>query len=85
MRYRLAIKPAATKELERLDDPLLRRIDAAILKLAENPRPHGHKKLTGVPLYRIRIGAYRVVYEIDDAKELVTVVTIGHRRDVYRT
>lgn len=84
MRYQLAIKPTAAKELERLDDPLLRLIDAAILKLAENPRPQGHKKLTGMPLYRIRIGVYRVVYEVDDAKGLVTVVTIGHRREVYR-
>ena len=49
MSYRLAIKPSARQELERLDDVSLRRVDAAMLKLAENPRPHGVKKLTGVP------------------------------------
>jgi mRNA interferase RelE/StbE len=82
--YRLTIKPSASKELERLHDEPLRRIDAAILKLAENPRPQGSKKLTGTPLYRIRIGSYRVVYEVDDVGKHVTVVTIGHRREVYR-
>ncbi|TKB82095.1 MAG: type II toxin-antitoxin system RelE/ParE family toxin [Nitrospira sp.] len=84
MRYRLAIKPSASRELERLDDQVLRRVDEAILKLAENPRPHGAKKLSGVPLYRIRVGTFRIVYEVNDAQHLVTVVTIGHRREVYR-
>ncbi len=84
MTYRLVIKPSAGKELERLDDQVLRRVDAAILKLKENPQPQGSKKLTGVPLYRIRVGTYRVVYEIDDVRKQVTVVTIGHRREVYR-
>ena len=84
MSYRLAIKPSAQRELERLDNTLLRRIDDALLRLAGNPRPQGFKKLTGVPLSRIRVGTYRVVYEINDPKQVVTVVTIGHRRDVYR-
>ena len=55
MTYRLVIKPSAGKELERLDDQVLRRVDAAILKLKENPQPQGSKKLTGVPLYRMRV------------------------------
>lgn len=84
MTYRLVIKPSAGKELERLDDQVLRRVDAAILKLKENPQPQGSKKLTGVPVYRMRVGTYRVVYEIDDVRKQVTVVTIGHRREVYR-
>ncbi|THJ18925.1 MAG: type II toxin-antitoxin system RelE/ParE family toxin [Nitrospira sp. CG24D] len=84
MSYRLAIKPSASRELERLDNQVLRRADEAILKLAENPRPHGAKKLSGVPLYRIRVGSFRIVYEVNDAQHLVTVVTIGHRREVYR-
>jgi mRNA interferase RelE/StbE len=82
--YRLVIKPSAGKELERLDDQVLRRIDAAILRLKENPQPQGAKKLTGVPLYRVRVGTYRVVYEIDNVRKQITVVTIGHRREVYR-
>ena len=84
MRYRLAIKPSASRELERLDDQVLCRVDEAILKLAENPRPHGAKKLSGVPLYRIRVGIFRIVFEVNAAQHLVTVVTIGHRREVYR-
>lgn len=81
MKYRLVIKPSASRELERLEDQLLRRADEAILKLADNPRPHGAKKLGGVPLYRIRVGTFRIVYEVNDARHLVT---IGHRREVYR-
>lgn len=84
MKYRLVIKPSACRELERLEDQWLRRADEAIRKLADNPRPHGAKKLSGVPLYRIRVGTFRIVYEVNDAQHLVTVVTIGHRREVYR-
>ena len=61
-----------------------RRIDEAIVKLSNHPRPVGSKKLVGAPLYRIRIGTYRVVYEIDDNRKTVTIVTVGHRGDVYR-
>ncbi len=84
MSYRLAIKPSASHELERLDNQVLHRADEAILKLAENPRPHGAKKLSGLPLYRIRVGTFRIVYEVNDAQHVVTIVTIGHRREVYR-
>ena len=84
MTYRLVIKPSAGKELGRLDDQMLRRVDAAILRLKENAHPQGSKKLSGVPLHRIRVGSYRVVYEIDDVRKQVTVVAIGHRREVYR-
>jgi mRNA interferase RelE/StbE len=82
--YQLEIKPSARKELESLDDVTLRRVDKAILKLAMNPRPHGATKLTGTPLYRIRVGTYRVVYEVDDSERRVTVNAVRHRRDVYR-
>ena len=84
MTYQLLIKPSARKELEQLSDSILRRIDEAIVKLPNHPRPVGSKKLVGAPLYRIRIGTYRVVYEIDDNRKTVTIVTVGHRGDVYR-
>ena len=84
MTYQLLIKPSARKELEQLSDSILRRIDEAIVKLSNHPRPVGSKKLVGAPLYRIRIGTYRVVYEIDDKRKTVTIVTVGHRGDVYR-
>jgi mRNA interferase RelE/StbE len=55
----------------------------AIASLAENPRPSGCKKLVGREGWRIRIGNYRVIFEIDDVKREVTVMHIGHRRDIY--
>jgi mRNA interferase RelE/StbE len=54
-----------------------------LLKLADNPRPHGSLKLQGEDLYRIRVGSYRVIYEIHDAQVLVLVVRIRHRKDAY--
>jgi len=53
--------------------------------LADEPRPDGSRKLRGAgDLYRIRVGSYRVVYEIDDSIRIVVISRIGHRRDVYR-
>ncbi len=52
--------------------------------LAENPRPFGCKKLTGRNAWRIRIGRYRAIYEINDKDKSVLVVTLGHRKDIYR-
>ncbi len=52
--------------------------------LAENPRPTGCIKLTGMEAYRIRVGDYRIVYEITDRVLIVTVIDVGHRREVYR-
>ena len=84
MTYRLTIKPSARKELECLPDDILQRVDAAVLSLSENPSPHGVVKLSGAPLYRIRIGAYRVVDSIDDQRREVDVARVGHRREIYR-
>jgi mRNA interferase RelE/StbE len=53
------------------------------MELELDPRPLGCKKLKGRDAYRIRIGDYRVIYEINDGRLIVTVVTIGHRREVY--
>jgi mRNA interferase RelE/StbE len=64
---------------------VLRRVDARILALAEEPRPPGVVKMQGAEgYYRLRIGDYRVVYAIEDDVLLVLVVRIGHRREVYR-
>ena len=84
MTYQLLIKPSAKKELEHLSDSILRRIDDAITKLPDHPLPVGSKKLVGAPLYRIRVGIFRVVYEIDDNRKTATIITVGHRGDVYR-
>ncbi|MHB0887045.1 MAG: type II toxin-antitoxin system RelE family toxin [Bacillota bacterium] len=55
-----------------------------IQALSDNPRPPGGEKLSGQERYRIRQGDYRILYEVDDARQAVTIVKIGHRREVYR-
>lgn len=82
--YELLIKRSATKELEALPLKDRRRIVTRIQTLAEDPRPTAAEKLSGDEKYRIRQGDYRVLYQIDDEGKTVTVVRIGHRRDVYR-
>ncbi len=77
--------PAAARQLERLDAPIRRRIGTAIDGLVENERPQGAKKLQGSEdLWRVRIGDYRVIYQIHDRRLLVVIVTLGHRSDIYR-
>ena len=84
-RYDVFIKPSALKELEAVDSKKdRRRIVRAIQSLAEDPRPAGCRKLSGKAKYRIRSGAYRIVYAVRDAVLVVTIVRVGHRRDVYR-
>jgi mRNA interferase RelE/StbE len=71
--------------MRKMPRDLLRRIDATIIALARNPRPPGAKKLRGQDdRYRIRVGDYRVIYEVDDAQLLILIVEVGHRKDVYR-
>lgn len=86
MTYRVEIKNSARKELAALPAAVQRRLDAAILLLAETPRPRGSKKLTtDEDIYRVRVGDYRIVYQVRDDVLLVLVVRIGHRREVYRS
>ena len=83
--YRVEVEPAVDRALAKSPpqarDRILRRIEA----LAEDPRPPGCAKLTGLKdTYRVRVGDYRILYEVHDRLVLVVVVRIGHRRDVYR-
>jgi mRNA interferase RelE/StbE len=82
--YSVLIKRTAAKELEGLELRDRRRVVERIRALAGDPRPPGCEKLSGNDKYRIRQGDLRVLYEIDDQLTTVTVVRIGHRRDVYR-
>jgi len=84
-RYELLVKPSAVREIERIDSRTDRqRVVRRIRALAEDPRPPGCEKLVGRKAYRVRQGAYRVVYAVDDEARTVRVVKVGHRRDVYR-
>lgn len=85
MTYRIEIKLSARKALLALPHELRRRMGAALDALASDPRRPGTRKLTGSDLlYRLRVGDYRVVYEIHDDRLLILVVKVGHRRDIYR-
>ena len=82
--YNVLIKRSAAKEIEALPSRERRRVVAKITTLAANPRPAGCEKLSGAEKYRIRQGDYRILYEILDTALIVTVVKVGHRREVYR-
>ena len=82
--YRLLIKPSAAKELEGLPRKDRRRVVARIHGLSAQPRPPACEKLSGQDKFRVRQGNYRVLYSIDDTFQAVTIVKIGHRREVYR-
>ena len=76
MSYTLRILPRAEKELEALDSKPYQAIKARIYQLSENPRAAGCRKLTDLPGWRLRVGGYRVVYEIDDSTKTVTVLRV---------
>ena len=83
-KYKIEIKRSAFKELEKIPQKDLKRIVLKIESLANNPRPPGIEKLSGLERYRIRQGNYRILYSIEDDVLTVYVVKIGHRKDVYR-
>jgi len=83
--YAITFARSARKDLEALNRPLIARILKRIEALAEDPRPPGCRKLVGqANLWRVRIGDYRVIYEIDDGKKLVDINAIRHRSEAYR-
>jgi mRNA interferase RelE/StbE len=82
--YIVSLSLRAQRETRRLDRQILARIAKAIDSLAENPRPSGCLKVkTAEGLWRIRVGDWRVGYEIDDAERAVTIITVGHQREFY--
>ena len=83
MAYRVALAPAAARQLRKLDPRARRRIQAVLDLLGKQPRPPNATRLVGSGEWRARTGDYRVVYEIHDDVVLVLVVAVGHRRDVY--
>jgi mRNA interferase RelE/StbE len=84
MKYSLFILHQARKELASLEETDYQKIKEAVLLLADNPRLSGCSKLVGREGWKIRVGNYRVIYEINDQKKEVIVLHVGHRRDVYR-
>ena len=83
--YQLEVKQKAAKELARVRPDIGRRLLQSIEYLASNPRPRqSHKLSESENSYRLRVGNYRVLYQIDDEAKLVTIFKVGHRRKVYR-
>lgn len=84
MSYSLIVLASAEKQILRLNSPDLDSVRTRIAELMDNPRPAGCRKLRDVPGWRIRVGRYRIVYEIDDSRKIVTVLKVAHRKDIYR-
>jgi mRNA interferase RelE/StbE len=83
--YEIRWKRSAERDLRNIDPQQIPRIISAIESLAENPFPPQHRKLRGSEVdYRIRVGDYRVIYQVDTKKEIVTVYHVRHRRKAYR-
>jgi mRNA interferase RelE/StbE len=85
MAYTLQFKPAALRQLEKLSSDVQKRVALKIERLRGDPFPAGCKKMVALPdTWRIRAGDYRVVYQVHRGVLLVLVLTVGHRKDVYR-
>ncbi len=84
MRFEILIERSALKALSKIPLAYRDRITDAIRSLADEPKPRGAKKLSGRDAWRIRLGSYRVIYEIDDDELTVLIVSIVDRKDVYR-
>ncbi|MCB1227916.1 MAG: type II toxin-antitoxin system RelE/ParE family toxin [Verrucomicrobiales bacterium] len=82
-KYKIEFRKSVTKELRILPQQDQIRILQKIAELADDPRPPGCKKLSGQERYRLRQGDYRILYEIQDDRLIITIVRVRHRRDVY--
>lgn len=83
--YEISWKRSALKELKRLPKDIVRRVVSRVEALAEVPRPPGSRKLSGAERsYRLRVGQYRILYDIHDARLVIQVIRVAHRKDAYR-
>jgi len=83
--YQVIIKESAQKQIKKVSTVHLSKIKTAILDLQHNPRPINSMKLVGSKsVYRIRVGVYRIVYEIIDKELFVYIVDVDHRKDIYK-
>ena len=85
MKYRIEVKRSAAKALKKIPKPDRRRISEKIDSLAEElPSPESTKLKGENPFHRIRVGDYRIIYEIQDEVLVILIVKVGHRKDIYR-
>jgi mRNA interferase RelE/StbE len=81
--YQVVIEKQVQKQLAKITPPNYNKVVSALQDLANNPRPQGYKKLKGRQGFRVRIGDYRIIYNINDNILTVFILAIGNRRDVY--
>ena len=82
--YRTVFKKSVAKDLRKIPNKDINRILQRVDRLADDPRPIGVERLSGDEKFRIKQGKYRILYAIDDDVITVTIVKVGHRRDIYR-
>jgi len=84
-RYKITFKKSVAKDLRKIAKTEVRRILTRIDALADDPRGDGCAKLSAQERYRVRVGLYRIIYEIRDSKLIVQVIKVAHRSNVYKT
>ena len=82
--YRIELRRRAQRALDRLPKTDFRALIEAIKELAQTPRPRGIEKVESAGLWRIRQGDYRIIYAINDNRQIIIIVRVGHRREIYR-
>lgn len=82
--YPVDVQASAKRDLRSLAPAILQRLTARLAAVAEDPRGPGTEKLATADAYRVRVGDYRILFDIDDAARTVTIVRVRHRREVYR-
>ena len=83
--YKVELRRKAQRNLDRLPRDDFNTVLEAVRNLISTPRPKGVEKIKSAGLWRIRQGDYRIVYSIDDGRKMVTILRIGHRREIYRS
>ena len=83
--YKIELRRRAQRALDKLPKADFQAVVEVIKDLPQTPRPRGIEKVKGTGLWRIRQGDYRIIYAIDDNQRLVTVLRIGHRREIYKS
>ena len=84
MPYQVIINKKVVKTLAKTNEPDYSNIKEVLFSLADNPRPYGYIQMKGRDAYRIRVGNYRIIYEVFDDKLIVQVIDLGHRKEIYK-
>ncbi len=83
--YRIELRRRAQRVLDRLPKTDFQAVIGAIKELTQTPRPRGVEKVKSTGLWRIRQGDYRIIYAVDDNRQIIIIVRVGHHREIYRS